>query len=168
VLGAKFDYPPLLAPGRHCLSLPEIEALCVTPFAGAAADRRRSLFAAFEQFVGRLRNARIRCDLFIDGSFFTEKPDPGDVDVIVITDISVYEALSNPQRDVLDAVNGQFVSGVDSFAVASYPREHPYFGTALDCGNAGDAYGLEHSQIWLKGYACIRLCETDVGNRICS
>jgi hypothetical protein len=168
VLGHKFDHAPLLAPGRHYLSLPQIEALCVSRFSGTAAERRRSLFATLELFVQRLQNAAIRCDLFIDGSFFTEKPDPGDVDVIVTTDISIYEALSDEQRDILDAVNGQFVAGVDSFAVASYPREHPYHGTAADCGDAGDAYGLEHSQIWLKGYVCIRLCETDVGNRICS
>jgi hypothetical protein len=76
--------------------------------------------------------------------------------------------LSEEQMQVLEAINkSDFIAGVDSFALTTYPRGHEHFGAALDLGNAGEAYGLEHGQVWLKGYVVIRLWETDVGNRIC-
>jgi hypothetical protein len=90
------------------------------------------------------------------------------VDVIVSTELCVFEALGEAQKQLLEAANGDLVTGVDSAALTTYPREHQFYGSALDLGNAGEAYGLEHGQVWLKGYAVIRLWETDVGNRICS
>lgn len=164
----KYDHAPLLAPGRHYLSLVEVEALCVHPFTGGARSRRETLFYALEELIQRLLVAKIRCDAFIDGSILTEKPEPDDVDVIISTEPCVFEVLSEEQTQVLEAINkSDFIAGVDSFALTTYPRGHEHFGGALDLGNAGEAYGLEHGQVWLKGYVVIRLWETDVGNRIC-
>lgn len=165
----KYDHRPLLAPGRHYVSLDDIEALCVGAFDGVARQHRSRFFYALESFVQALLVAKIRCDVFVDGSYFTAKPDPDDVDVIVTTEHGVYEGLSDAQKSVLDQVNGDppLVPGVDAWAVVTYPRDHPYHGTALDGGNAGECYGLEHAQVWLKGYAVIRVWETDVRNRIC-
>lgn len=148
----KFDHPPLLAPGRHVLSLQEIESLCVHPFTGASRARREHLFCALEEVVQQLLSVALPCEIFVDGSFFTQKPDPGDVDCIVTVDDSVMQALAPEQRILIDALNQEvYVAGVDSLVVTKYPRGHKYFGSLLDMGNAGDAYGLEHSQVWLKG-----------------
>jgi hypothetical protein len=164
----KIDHVPLLAPGRHYLTLAEVEALCVGRFAGASQARRETLFHALEGLTQRLLVAKIPCNMFVDGSFLTEKPEPDDVDVIVVTELCVYETLFEDQKQLLDDLNrSSFIEGVDSFAVTAYPREHRYFGWALDAANAGEAYGIEHGQEWLKGYVVIRLWETDVGNRIC-
>jgi hypothetical protein len=165
----KHDHPPLLAPGRHYMSLAAVEALCVHQFSGAAFECRSQLFYAFEGFLQLLLAAKIRCDVFCDGSYFTKKPEPDDLDVIVSIEHGVHASLSAEQMDLLDEINGNstLAPGVDASALVTYPREHPYFGTALDLGNAGECYGIEHGQVWLKGYAVIRVWETDVRNRIC-
>jgi hypothetical protein len=163
----KYDYRPLLAPGRHFLSPTEIEALCVLPFRDADRLVRQKLFSGFEEFARRILGANVRCDLFIDGSFLTAKPQPDDVDVMVSVELDVLNSLTEHQLVLLEALNGNFVRGVDSLALTTYPRGHPNRGTLIDLGNPGEIYGLEHGQVWLKGYVVLRLLETDVGNRIC-
>jgi hypothetical protein len=44
----KFDYSPLLAPGRHGMTLATIETLCVLPFEGRARAQRERLFYSLE------------------------------------------------------------------------------------------------------------------------
>jgi hypothetical protein len=151
------------------MSLVEIEALCVQRFTATARACRERLFYALEDLVQRLLVAKIRCDVFVDGSFLTKKPEPDDVDVIVCTEHGVFETLSEEQMQILESINNEptFAPGVDGFAVTAYPREHDCHGTALDFANPGEAYGIEHSQVWLKGYVVVRLWETDVRNRIC-
>ncbi|MGJ5096504.1 DUF6932 family protein [Bradyrhizobium oligotrophicum] len=164
----KFDYPPLLAPGRHFMTLSGIEALCVHPFTGQARKRREKLFYALDELVQELLRVKLPCTAFVDGSFLTEKPDPSDVDVLINIDEDVMKNLSVDQRILIDALNMEpYIAFIDSLAVTTYHRGHPYFGTALDVGNAGDAYGLEHAGVWLKGIAVLRFGETDVGLRIC-
>ena len=164
----KFDHPPLLAPGRHAMGLGDIEALCVSPFTGPARARREKLFYALEAVVQDLLTAHIRCDVFADGSFFTEKPEPDDIDIIVSIDVSEFDALDEAQLQIIEALNTGEIAFVDSIAVTSYPRDHPYRGFGLDCEGLVEGYGLEHAQVYLKGYAVLKLWETDVGNRICS
>ncbi len=161
------DHAPLLAPGCHYFSLSEIEVLCVHSFHGAARTCRERLYYALEEFVQRVLAGRFCCTVFVDGSFLTRKPEPDDVDVLVSTELCVLEALNDSQLAILHEINEQFVQRVDSLAMTTYPRGHALFGSALDIGNSGQIYGVEHSQSWLKGYAALRLWETDVGHRIC-
>lgn len=166
--GHKFDHPPLLAPGRHIMTLAEIETLCVHRFTGTARSKRERLFYGLEELIQNLLQVRLRCSIFIDGSFLTEKQHPDDVDVLVNIDLDVMTNLTSEQRVLVDAINQlQYIVNIDSWAATSYPRGHRNFGTALDIGNAGDAYGIEHSKLWLKGIAVLKLGETDVGLRIC-
>lgn len=166
----KYDHAPLLAPGRHYLSLPEIEALCVHRFDGAARACREKIYYDLEDFIQKLLVARIRCDAFVDGSFLTEKPNPDDVDVWIATELGVFDTLSDDQYDLLRAINvdePRLVPLVDSWSVTTYPRDHPFFGNVADGGNPGEGFGVEHGRFWLKGYVVIRLWETDVRNRLC-
>lgn len=149
------------------MGLQQIEALCVTGFAGKARVHRERLFHALEGVVQGLLAAHIRCDVFVDGSFFTEKPEPDDVDVIVAIESSEFEALSEAQHQVVEALNLEDNGLVDSLAVTTFPRDHPYRGYGVDGENMIEGYGLEHGEVYLKGYAVLRLWETDVGNRIC-
>jgi hypothetical protein len=163
----KYDHPPLLAPGRHYMTLAQLEARFVHPFSGAARSCREKLFYSFEGLIQRLLVAKIRCDLFIDGSFLTQKQEPDDIDVIVSVEHGIFIQLSDQQMQLLEEINVTDLAPVDSAALTTYPRDHERFGTAADLGNAGEIYGLEHGQAWLKGYVVIRLWETDVRNRIC-
>lgn len=165
--GHKFDHAPLLAPGCHTLALPDIYRIGVERFDGNSRKRREHYFHLLEELVQRLLIAGVCCDIYVDGSFLTVKPDPSDIDVIVRVDYDHYSALSDEQREAFEEVNKENIAGLDALAVASYPRGHQYFGKLIDVGNPGEAYGMEHAKVWLKGYAKLKLGETDVGNRIC-
>lgn len=163
----KGDAPPLLAPGAHCVSLAELKALTVGRFEPPHRDYRERLFLQLEEFVQRLLIAKIPGELSVDGSFLTEKPRPGDVDVVFVIDHDVSEALSADQDALIFEINSTvFVNSVDSLAIVRYPRGHQYFGTVLDGANMNSHYGIENSEEWTKGYAILRLGETDVGRRI--
>jgi hypothetical protein len=64
----------VLPPGVHDATLEEVE----TRF--ASTDHRQRLFAGFKEGVTALHKAGCR-KIFLDGSFITEKPIPGDFDV---------------------------------------------------------------------------------------
>jgi hypothetical protein len=167
VARGKSDYPPLLAPGSHQLDLLEIHRLAVDAFAPPARQRREALFLQLEEFVQSLLRARIAGDLLVDGSFLTKKPEPGDLDVLLIIDLDFSDSLTPPQEDLIMEINTTRVApDIDSLTIVRYPRHHEHFGTPLDGARSSCDYGLENSEEWLKGYAIIRLHETNVGRRI--
>jgi hypothetical protein len=63
-----------LPPGIHDATLSEIEARY------AFNDKRRKLFEGLKTAVAALEKAGCK-DIFLDGSFISEKPEPGDFDV---------------------------------------------------------------------------------------
>jgi hypothetical protein len=97
-VGVKFDYPPLLAPGRHGLSLMDFKARFVDPFEGEAKATRLNLFQKLEAFVQEFMVSGMRCEIWIDGSILTEKPEPEDVDVAVILDHDVPKDMTLEQK----------------------------------------------------------------------
>jgi len=170
LMGAlKQDHAPILAPGRHFVTLSDIEALCVIPFNGAARAHREQRYLGLEQLVQALLVAKLPCHLIADGSFFTYKPLPDDLDVVISIDYDVSMSLTEDQRQVLDLINDESsFQYLDSTAFFNYPLDHECFGGAYDAAIATEGYGIEHSKQWLKGYAVLRIMETDVGLRICN
>jgi hypothetical protein len=159
----KFDYPPLLAPGRHYMTLAQLERMCVHSF--NYRPSREALFVNLERFVQDFLLAKLPCEIWVDGSFLTEKPDPQDVDVVAILDAEVAEALTPAQRVLVDTANEpDYLPGIDSFVDTLYPHGHPMI--VDDDRTWGEQYGLENGDQWLKGFAVLRLWETDVGLRI--
>ena len=170
--GRKYDWPPLLPPGRHVMSLKCVKARFVDPYPGQLF--RLHLFQKLEEVVQAYLVAGIPCEIMVDGSFLTRKNmnTPGsDLDVTVIIDNDVVQSLTQEQRALVDlTAEGGFANDVDSFAFAKLPRGHPDFGDQhLDPAYSwGEQYGLENSDQWLKGYVVLKLRETNVGLRICS
>lgn len=78
---AKQDFPALLAPGMHTLTLPGIHALAVAPFPGDA--RRGGLYDNLQKWTEALNACGVRGTLWLDGSFLTEKPGPSDIDCVL-------------------------------------------------------------------------------------
>jgi len=64
----------VLPPGVHNATLEEVESRFTT------SERRKRLFFGFREGVTALRKAGCR-KIFLDGSFVTEKTNPGDFDV---------------------------------------------------------------------------------------
>jgi hypothetical protein len=116
-IGKKHDYPPLLAPGRHLMALAEIEHRFVLTFPNSA--KRRHLFQRLEEFIQAFLIAGIACEVWVDGSFLSEKEEPVDLDVTVILDADVAATLTEQQQELMDAASeGKMGNDVDSFAFA--------------------------------------------------
>jgi hypothetical protein len=85
----------------------------------------------------------------------------------VFVDNEVCEKYDADQQALIDKINdGLFDPRLDVSAYVVYPRGHEFFGSALDQMIFEDGFGEEHSGEWRKGYAVLRLWETDVGLRL--
>lgn len=80
-MATKPDFPALLPPGRHRMTLDELRALALTPFPTDA--KRADLFGRLLAWRSQLAGVGISCSTWLDGSFLTEKVGPGDIDVVV-------------------------------------------------------------------------------------
>lgn len=78
---AKPDFPALLIPGMHALTLDELFALAVAPYPND--ERRADLFQKLTTWADALKAIGISGQLWLDGSFLTEKPGPGDIDCVL-------------------------------------------------------------------------------------
>lgn len=95
------DFPPLLELGWHRISLSDVRRLCVDAF--PLSSTRADLMTGLETIVARLVAAGIVGDLWINGSFVTEKIDPEDTDVVLHVDgLQMYECGTHEQRAAID------------------------------------------------------------------
>ena len=98
----------VLPPGVHDATLEEVEALF------ASSEHRKRLFAGFKEGVIALRKAGCH-KIFLDGSFITEKPIPGDFDVcwdpIGVDDTKldpVFSDFNDKRRKQRERFHGEF------------------------------------------------------------
>ena len=76
------DYPALLKAGMHNMTLSDLKSVFVDPFDNI--ERRKKLLERFEAFISRLEDVPIDMEIWIDGSFATQKEHPGDIDLVVV------------------------------------------------------------------------------------
>jgi hypothetical protein len=98
----KPEFPPLLAPGLHPYSMDGLRKLCVED--QPKSKRREELMAGLEGFVRRLGLSGLPCRLWIDGSFLTSDPYPGDVDIVVGIPEWVQDSPTAAQQSVLEMI----------------------------------------------------------------
>jgi hypothetical protein len=78
-------------------------------------------------FFEKLVAAGIVGEMWVDGSFLTEKIDPNDVDVVVRCPGALYDLGTVEQRQALDWViaNQKVTMKCDSYVLFEYPTDHP-------------------------------------------
>ena len=98
------SYPPLLAEGFQEIKLWQLDALFLEPFAGqeAAAERRKYLIDRFRLWLDEFAALGLSADIWLDGSFTTHKPEPSDMDIVVIVDFAAVDALSDRAKTMFD------------------------------------------------------------------
>jgi hypothetical protein len=89
----KQDFNPLLAAGYHPMTWSALEATCLVPFAGSVT--RPTLTKQLEQFLEELRTMGLKGELWVDGSYVTDKPDPGDIDLVYVPDTVCLPAIQS-------------------------------------------------------------------------
>jgi len=108
----KLCFPPLLPPGFHDLDDIKVKALCVDAFPESV--RRSMLYCKYIQLLSDIRsiNKQFPCfiEVWIDGSFTTEKPEPDDIDILLVIDylhLNSIPAMFQPQIEKL--LNRNFI-----------------------------------------------------------
>ena len=121
----KPEWPPLLERGFHPMTLDALRQICVTSF--ALSKTRLTIMAGLGQLVQDVSKYGIVADLWIDGSFVTEKLDPEDADVVFSVRAELYDSGTASQRQILDALNDVDLKPsyhTHSFVYYEYPAGH--------------------------------------------
>src|ERR1700676_3031730 len=90
---------PLFPPGFHDLSIDSLYSVFVEPFPGSL--NRPRLLKGLEEIISILLGFPLTAEIWINGSFSTRKNDPGDVDVLILTNIAQLNSLSLLQQHAL-------------------------------------------------------------------
>lgn len=157
---SKPEFPPLLPVGFHPMSLDDLRQLCVDGF--PLSGTRAAIMDGLEQVVGILRADQLAGELWIDGSFLTEKINPQDVDLALKLDDSFLAQCSQGQLDRINWFNDSpDLEGTyfcDSYVFAVYPEGHALHGQG-DWMNAYwiRQYGFNRDDTQYKGIARIDL-----------
>jgi len=149
----KADFPPLLAPGIHALTLAELQAIAVTPF---LADARRALlFASFQQWVQKLQSLHVQAILWIDGSFLTSKYGPDDIDCIMWNPTTAIELTSQQWAEVRELTDRDMAK--DRFSIDFYMENPDAHGRLLRQAYFRGLFGFQHDEKTPKGFVELKL-----------
>lgn len=127
----KDEYPPLLQPGLHNMSMAELKALVVDAF--PLSTIRQGHWKNFEKIVDRLKALKVPCKVWVDGSFLTEKIEPGDVDFVVDLPVNIMNNPDNNQAQFFsDLANRAFkkLEKMHSFVMYDAPAGHVQYPTS--------------------------------------
>ncbi|MFJ3431061.1 DUF6932 family protein [Pseudomonas fragi] len=152
---AKPDFPPLLPPGMHSLSLQQLHDLAVVPF--EEDQKRAELFQKLQVWIEAIKASGIGGQLWLDGSFLTEKNEPSDIDCILWSPRWVGDGMDTPEtRDRLarlfDHAHAESIYGLDFYLETPAPDQilhrEAYWRGIL---------GFCHDRVTAKGFAEITL-----------
>lgn len=121
----KDEYPPLLPPGFHKMSHKDLEKIVVGAF--PLSKRRGALWTSLTFVLDALRDLKIPCDVWVDGSFLTKKIDPCDVDFILDIPVSAMDKATPEQAQFIQNIAGQLYRKSDnlhSFVMFKTPLGH--------------------------------------------
>lgn len=121
------SYAALLPPGLHTMTYAALLALCVTPFPDDSTRREIARSVLF--IIDRLALNGVTGEAWIDGSFLTDKPDPGDADIVFFAPREQYNHGTARQQDALAWV-GENLRGsfpCDTYVVLVTPPDSPLY-----------------------------------------
>lgn len=148
----------MLADGLHDVTVAQLRQICVDGF--PLSERRPEIMAGLEIVVAELLACAIIGDLWIDGSFMTEKIEPGDVDLALCTQSHFFDAGTPRQRHLLTQLDDAALRDdiyCDCHLVLLYPEDHLFHASGIDTMNHFKRiYGLRNDGS-PKGIAVIRL-----------
>ncbi len=123
-------HKPLLAPGLHDIEESDLDNHFLSNFAGTKT--RATLIQGFKQYLQALRQYGVQFEVWIDGSFATDKRDPSDIDLVVFASGAELNALpphsQTSLRSLFDRVNIKHTLGCDVlFSVSEDANARSYW-----------------------------------------
>jgi len=95
----KIEYPSIIAVGIVNMNLDEFEDWSKTSFKDSAY--RQSLLNNFKELIKKVQVFGFSFEIWVDGSYLTEKPEPDDIDMLIIVSRRVINKLSLDKQDEL-------------------------------------------------------------------
>jgi hypothetical protein len=92
----KEEFPPLLPAGFHPMQVAGLRRLCVDRATGSF--KRSGIMTRLETIIDSINKSAIRGQVWIDGSFMTEKLNPDDADIALMVDLASFRSMSPNQR----------------------------------------------------------------------
>jgi hypothetical protein len=96
---AKNEFKPILPAGIHCMSVEDFKLSFVDRFPQSSS--RKLIFDKFTRFLGCLSGLDVVTELWLNGSFVTEKLEPGDIDVVAFYDVHKANCLKDSEKNFL-------------------------------------------------------------------
>ena len=115
----------LLPPGHYECTVEEIRRHFIDPYPNT---NRHLLFSEWLAYNKRLQ-AILNVDgviQWIDGSFVSDKPNPGDIDVVTFISHTIYESLENQLVEFYSTV-ALYNKGLDAYVCPVYPSAHWHY-----------------------------------------
>jgi len=135
------EHPPLLPNGFKDIREEDLHKEFVRPF-NHGYDHRNNLLIGFGQFLNEFKELGIQAEVWIDGSFVTEAPDPSDVDVVFYFVPSEIDKLPAEKKEKFERLfkNRRFMKNLYQVEVfygeigndADYADWRQVFGTSYD------------------------------------
>lgn len=114
----KDEYPPLLGAGFHPMSVEALQRLCVEDFPGSTA--RGDIMAGLLAIYERARALHLPGNMWIDGSFLTQKTDPDDVDIVFWFPQDYYDGGNPDQAEFINWLTSNDEDPKQSFRCDTY------------------------------------------------
>lgn len=93
------EFEPIYQAGFHDISVDNMDSIFVAPFADN--ERRKYLTDRFKVFLDKFAELGVRAEIWIDGSYSTHKPEPGDIDIVFFCDPNQLKTLTPDKRDLI-------------------------------------------------------------------
>lgn len=94
--GDKEEFPPLLGPGFYDLGIDGVRRLCVERFPDSVT--RPSIMEKLTKVVELIQSNGMRGQVWINGSFLTNKLNPDDSDIVLVVMAEEYLKFNQEQR----------------------------------------------------------------------
>jgi hypothetical protein len=106
----KPEFQPLLPGGFHDFTLEGLQTLCVTNFQNN--NKRKLLFENFLKFLEHLKLIDSKFEIWVDGSFTTEKIEPEDIDILIVYDEQHLKTLPQQQVSLIQSLFNRNLSKI--------------------------------------------------------
>ena len=131
----KAEFPPLLPQGFHAHSPEAVRQLCVDGFPDSPV--RAEIWAGLATILERIAAVNITCEVWLNGSFTTQKPEPDDVDFILIAASHYRSAGTQEQQDLIEWLINREDEPKTAFkchtdCVLEFPEGSPFYGLFED------------------------------------
>jgi len=104
------EYAPIHNAGFLDITNEQLEETFLEPFDNKT--RREYLLSRFNALVDRFKETGLSAEVWIDGSFSTLKPEPGDIDVIFFVDGNQVNLLTPDQQKIILELNNRQYSNI--------------------------------------------------------